>query len=493
MTIATVVYALVFGTLVAAAAAALDACCRLGKRATRGVWIAALGVTLACTALTPARTLSPSGPVPATLVATSAVPRAPSIADRIVQAVSAVRFAALRSADRALARIPAARVSSLDRWVAVGWAGVSVVVLTLLIAVHAHFRRARRAWPLATLDGTSVRMAPRTGPAVIGFVNPEIVVPEWLMTRARLEQHLVLDHEREHLRARDPLVLSAAYVATALMPWHPAVWWMLARVRLAVELDCDARVLRRGVTPGSYGALLIELAGRGAGRSVVPALGLTLTSLERRLIAMTPYQHAHSRARRSLLAATALLALAIACSAPVPTSPHQVYSVTVPDAHLNMLPDKTALLVMPGDSVVYHIDGALASAVQVESLSVHDVPRTMLVRASIGKNVRKHVEFWITTEMPGRPKLAHGSTGAKPMVVIDQADAIREKIQVDSAAAAAMAHTKHADNFTGQVLIDGRPATMLTLKELPPNLIQSIDITKRADSTRTISVNTKSH
>ncbi|MGZ6640165.1 MAG: M56 family metallopeptidase, partial [Solirubrobacteraceae bacterium] len=73
-------------------------------------------------------------------------------------------------------------------------------------------------------------------------------------------QRLVIAHEAEHVAARDTLVLGIACVVVAAMPWNPVVWYMLSRLRLAVELDCDARVLRAGAAPLSYGALLIDVA-----------------------------------------------------------------------------------------------------------------------------------------------------------------------------------------------------------------------------------------
>lgn len=206
---------------------------------------------------------------------------------------------------------------------------------------------------------------------------------------------------------------------------------------------------------------------------------------------MTPRHGARSYARRGLLGAAALLAFAIACNAPVPTSPHQVYSVTEPIARIQALHDRTAGLVMPGDSVEYHIDGALASAVQAESLSIHGVPRTMLVQTQIGLNVRKRVEFWITTEMKAAQKLALGHDNPRFAATFDRSDALHEKIQVDSAMAAGMPHAKLSKIVPDQVLIDGRPATMLALKPLLPDHIQSVSIMKHADSTKIISVITK--
>ncbi|HEV2179620.1 MAG TPA: hypothetical protein VGR59_04845, partial [Gemmatimonadaceae bacterium] len=184
MTIATLVYALVFGALVALAAAALDACLRLGERATRGVWAVALGVTLIGTALAPRRAARPVHPAVAAVAMPDAVRHAPSFTDRVVQSLAIVRVEAVRVAERALARLSVAHAESLDRWLTVGCIAISLTAFVLLIAVHAHFRRARHAWPVATVDGTTVRLAPRTGPAVIGLIDPEIVVPAWLMTRA---------------------------------------------------------------------------------------------------------------------------------------------------------------------------------------------------------------------------------------------------------------------------------------------------------------------
>ncbi|HEX6807660.1 MAG TPA: M56 family metallopeptidase, partial [Gemmatimonadaceae bacterium] len=472
MTIGTLIYALVFGSLVAIAAGALDACLRLGKRAARGVWVAALGVTLAGTAAAPARTLAPSGLAPVTVAGAATARHTTSLADRVAQSVLAVRSTALRIADRALARIPTAHIPSLDRWVAIGWLGSSLIVLALLIAVHAHFRRARRAWPLATVDGTRVRLTPSTGPAVMGAIDAEIVVPAWLVTRASVEQRLVLDHEREHLRVRDPLLLSAGYVAAALLPWHPAVWWMLTRLRLAVELDCDARVLHRGTPARSYGELLIALAGRDARAAGAPVLGLTLTHLERRLIAMTPHRRPHSTARRTLLAAAAFVAFAIACNAPVPTSPHQDDAVHAP------LGDVTRGLSRPGVIVLDHIDGQRASKLQADSLRIGNAIRYKLTLKLDDADVRKRVEYWLASDMA--KQRAAGQLDSPTADAIDPNEAHREKILVDSAQAA-MIHAKRSMGVTDQVLIDGRPATILSDKHFAPDRIMSVDVIEHAN------------
>src|SRR4029077_189986 len=140
----------------------------------------------------------------------------------------------------------------------------------IFLGVQLRFRRARMAWPVTVLQGVRVRVAVRLGPARIRVAEaegiapvlmcvarPEIIVPRWLLDRAAEDQRLVVAHEAEHVRAHDALLLGMACAAGALVPWNPAVWFMLSRLRLAVELDCDARILRGGATPRSYGTLLI--------------------------------------------------------------------------------------------------------------------------------------------------------------------------------------------------------------------------------------------
>ena len=99
----------------------------------------------------------------------------------------------------------------------------------------------------------------------------------------------MLLHEGEHIRAGDPYLLLGAALALVLMPWHPVLWRQVRRLRLAIEIDCDARVLGRTENPRSYGELLLQVARR---RPEPPmwAMGAPLaypfSMLEQRLRAM---------------------------------------------------------------------------------------------------------------------------------------------------------------------------------------------------------------
>src|SRR5204863_333892 len=83
----------------------------------------------------------------------------------------------------------------------------------------AKFRSSRRRWPETTLHGVPVRLSPETGPVVLGVLRPDVVIPRWLLEHDEVEQQLVVAHEAEHVRARDPLLLGAASMAMLLAPW----------------------------------------------------------------------------------------------------------------------------------------------------------------------------------------------------------------------------------------------------------------------------------
>src|SRR5690606_36437765 len=105
------------------------------------------------------------------------------------------------------------------------------------------------AWRRVQLDGRTVLLSPDTGPAVVGAFPGTMVVPEWLVGLPREQRELILRHEEEHLRARDPLLLLAVLVAGVAAPWNPGLWWIARSMRLAVEVDCDRRVLAGGADP----------------------------------------------------------------------------------------------------------------------------------------------------------------------------------------------------------------------------------------------------
>jgi TonB family protein len=195
-------------------------------------------------------------------------------------------------------------------------------VLLALAAMGCVLALRRRGWRAAEVDGVPVLVSSDVGPAVVGLFRSRIVLPAWALAADEGARRLVLEHEREHVRAGDPRLLAAAFLFAALTPWNPAAWWQLRRLRLALEVDCDARVLRRRADVRAYGSVLLEV-GRRASRTRLAAAAFAepVSSLERRIRIMTA-----PRVRRPLLRAAAsgalsALLVAAACEAPQPTQP----------------------------------------------------------------------------------------------------------------------------------------------------------------------------
>jgi TonB family protein len=148
------------------------------------------------------------------------------------------------------------------------------------------------------------------------------VIPEWVLDLDASLRALVLRHEREHLAGGDPKLLLGAVAAATALPWNPVAWFQLHRLRAAMELDCDHRVLRVHPDARRYGSLLLAVAQR-ADRADLLAAALTESNslLARRIAAMRRPMSSFRFTQTALLATSAILATIVACEMQSPTRP----------------------------------------------------------------------------------------------------------------------------------------------------------------------------
>jgi beta-lactamase regulating signal transducer with metallopeptidase domain len=156
----------------------------------------------------------------------------------------------------------------------------------------------------------------------VGLWRARIVVPRWVLALPGPQRRYVLRHEDEHRRSRDALLLFAASLAVVLTPWNLALYWQLRRLRLAVEMDCDARVVRALGDAPAYGALLLDIAQAASRaprpRRLQPAFLGGADSLEARLRRLVGPARPRGAARvLAPLAAAFLLLLALTVPHPV--------------------------------------------------------------------------------------------------------------------------------------------------------------------------------
>ena len=202
------------------------------------------------------------------------------------------------------------------------WSAASAMLLGRLAMNTLIAHRWRRALPIAVVDGVLVRMSPDAGPALAGLLRMEVVLPTWVRELEPATQRVVVGHELAHRDARDPWLLWSAAVLTALVPWNPLLWWQAGRLRLAIEADCDARVLRRGVRRAEYARLLLHIAERAVTvPRLAPALVSGATHLEHRIAAMSHDATRVSLWRRVMYALVVTAALLFALALRVPGMP----------------------------------------------------------------------------------------------------------------------------------------------------------------------------
>lgn len=472
MNAAWVLYVLFVGTLLAAAALAVDGAMRQAQRPTRFVWAAALAACLAFALTAPGeRATAPVASALATDASAAAATPVSAGPTGIVAAVTRAIDDAQSLVTRSLARA-AQRVRVISRPFAVLWGVASLVIVGLLVGVNRRLDRARRGWPLERVHGTDVRVAPQAGPAVIGLSRPEIVLPRWLLARSDEDQRLVVSHEREHLMARDQWVLTGGWLVAALLPWHPAVWWMLSRLRLAMELDCDARVLRRDVARARYGTLLIDIAGQCAGlRLGAIALADRTTHLERRLLAMTPLKSRFTPARVVALTAVAALLAVVACESRVPTQA-EVTSMDAASAERSAVGVK--LVAESGTGPLFLVDGVTMPAEQAKAIPAE---RIATVNVTKGQGTEPSV-IAITTK-------AAGDKGSVSRVKITGELPLIAKLVAEREASGKPLPSK--EPFHGLLMIDGVKSTMAQMTALAPADIEMVNIVKgdaaKAEST----------
>jgi TonB family protein len=262
----------------------------------------------------------------------------------------------------------------------------------------------RGEWTARSVDGVPVLVSPDAGPAVIGLRRPQIVIPEWMLSLDPTLRTMVLQHEEEHVRARDTVHRLLGAIFPALFPWNPALWWQANRLALALEVDCDARVLRAGVRRDRYGLLLIAIAQRHSFTMLAPALSEPTSDLERRIIVMQRPQPRYPMLVALTLAAGACVALALACSAPTPNAPDKATSgdgaqrsrpsgaaprlMTPDQAYFDFQVEKEAKFVATGTAPRYpdalrkqHVEGVVIAQFVVDAAGLPEMSTYKVLRS----------------------------------------------------------------------------------------------------------------
>jgi len=223
------------------------------------------------------------------------------------------------------------------------WLAASFLLSVGLTASALHLFWRKRTWRTATLSGAGVYVARNTGPAVVGILRPRIVVPAWILRASAAQQDMVIAHERSHIEAGDQRLLAVALCVLVCMPWNIPLWWQLRRLRNAIEIDCDARVLTCGHSAADYGEVLLAVGQRQSiFIGAVAAMSERASFLEQRIRIMMSVP---TRWRRISALTLGALSLGIAVVAAGVPPPNAVSAVAVnreaADASIDLIADGT--------------------------------------------------------------------------------------------------------------------------------------------------------
>jgi beta-lactamase regulating signal transducer with metallopeptidase domain len=300
------IYAFAVALLIALAGLALEKLTASRSWPRRGIWAAALLLSLVYPALrvmlphheelTPGVVeIQPAAMLPpATTVAAASAPvEMPSSASSRASQTRHAKWAAPVSLESDLRAL---------------WIGGSSGLLLFYAMLWLRLRLARRLWCRDSMNGQEVWVTEALGPAVYGCLRARILLPKWVFESPDGARSLILAHEREHIAAGDPWLLLLGLIVVAAAPWNLPLWWQLRRLRFAIEVDCDRRVLRAGVEPRAYGEMLLAVGQR---RTLSPLGAIALiepaSQLLRRVRIMAGPR---TKGGRLLVGATLLLSLA---------------------------------------------------------------------------------------------------------------------------------------------------------------------------------------
>jgi beta-lactamase regulating signal transducer with metallopeptidase domain len=314
-------YALAIAALIAVAALAAEQALRIARRQTRWVWAAAL-----------------VGSVVLPLIAPRLQIAATTATERQHRELLAALGQPARMGTTALpwtaSSAPIVTSSpSLSDWLLIAWAASSLTLACAVGLSRWHLHQRLRHSRSMTLAGTSVFVTDNVGPAVVGLITPRIYVPSWLLDADAATQAMVMEHEREHVRGLDPQLLAAALLLLVLLPWNLPLWWQLRRLRFAIEVDCDARVLSGGRDAKTYGAVMLNAATHSSSPVLVAAsLSEPASFLERRIRIMMATRKKHWLLSAALLFGGSMSLLTVAATVDAPPTGAS------PKAHGDSLP-----------------------------------------------------------------------------------------------------------------------------------------------------------
>jgi len=215
------------------------------------------------------------------------------------------------------------------------------------------------------------------GPVTMGFAHPVVLLPESFRTLGEEAQCAVLCHEFLHVRRHDWLATVLEEIVGGLLWFNPAIWWLVARTRLAREQVVDEEVVRLTSARDPYLDALLAIAGKRVEPDLAPAaLFLRRRHLTQRVHYLLK-DVAISRLRLLLSYASIAAVLALAGWFTLAALP-LTGSAQVKEAEA---PDEPGVSVDPGGTILHRV-----AVPYPPSASFHQIGGTLVAELTLRKN-----------------------------------------------------------------------------------------------------------
>ena len=201
------------------------------------------------------------------------------------------------------------------------------VILTLGLLKLRQFRRASSpnslsAESAAALEQMRAQLRARAefrlstdvdSPVTFGLAAPVILLPERFLAMNAQSQAAIACHELLHVRRHDWAHHLAEETIGAALWFHPAIAWLIARIRLAREQVVDLDVLRLTNARKPYLEALLEFANARGSLATIPAPPFLAERqlVERVTLMLKEVRMSRTRLVASLTASSCCIALAI--------------------------------------------------------------------------------------------------------------------------------------------------------------------------------------
>ena len=257
------------------------------------------------------------------------------------------------------------------------------------------------------LSARYIRQIDGCGPWTFGVLRPTIALPSRFEALAPEFQQAVICHELQHIRRRDVAIAFAEELASAVLWFHPWIWLLRARIRVAREQVVDADVVELLGNRDEYVRCLVNISGHDLSPHLSQAGAGMLRPSELRARVDAIFQEVSMSRTRFVVAALTFVSVTIAtvlvASAVMPLRAQDIPAITAdtPRRQINKVyPEYPQDALARGISGTVVVDVTVNAAGDVTTAAVASGPQEFRASAFKAALALKFRQGSATTAMP---------------------------------------------------------------------------------------------